>query len=166
MVDIDLRKLPKQQTRQASKFKRTIAFILDLFIIDIFIISTFQPLITSIMPNLTLETIKTIFENPDSAILADISTITFFIGILSLLYFSLTEYHAKQTLGMKIFRLKTESQNKDEQIPFWKCVVRNLYALPVFPLILLWIIEPIYLFITGTRLTEIITKTQTVEELS
>ncbi len=166
MVDIDLRKLPKQQTKQASKFRRILAFILDLFIIDIFIISSFEPLIRNIMPQLSFETIKKILENPDSTSLANLSTITLFIGVLSILYFALTEYHAKQTLGMKILRLKVESQNKDEEIAFWKCLVRNLYALPIFPLILLWIIEPIYFMITGIRLTEIITKTRTVEELN
>ena len=58
-------------------------------------------------------------------------------------------------------RLKVEG-NEGKMPKLWQCFVRNLVFLPIFPFIIFWFIDPLYLVLTKQRLSEQLTKTRTV----
>jgi len=161
MVDIDLRKLPKQTKRQAGRIRRILAFILDLFIIDFFIISPFETVITNtLVPGANLTTFQGLLDFTSTNI-AGITQLIITIGILILAYFSFTQYYTRQTLGMFLAGIELEA--KEGELKFWQCIVRNLFVIPIFPLVLLWIIDPLYLLIVKERFSDIIAKVQVIE---
>ena len=49
------------------------------------------------------------------------------------------------------------------ELTLWQCILRNIVVLPFFPFIILWVVEPIYLFTQGRRLLERLSKTRTVQ---
>ncbi|MEM4397999.1 MAG: RDD family protein, partial [Candidatus Woesearchaeota archaeon] len=57
-----------------------------------------------------------------------------------------------------------EISKKESSINIFQSILRNLFLIPLFPFYLLWIIDPIYLLITKTRLSEKYSKTLLIEE--
>lgn len=161
MVDIDLTKIKTEKPVKASKIKRILALIFDLLIIDFIIIGAFEGVFKKIMPDISYSSITKLLEYDvtQATQLANLLTV---ISVLMLAYFVFSQYKTGQTLGMLVFGLKIETLN-GEPLRFWQCFVRNLVIMPLFPFILLWIIDPIYFFVTGDRFSEIVSKTKTVQ---
>ena len=154
-MDFDFSK-GKLLKRDASIFKRLLAFILDLLIINIVIISPFQKVFLKLI-------------TPQSSILkmaeqlqgtSSLYSTMFFIVLLSLAYFTFFEFKLSQTPGMMLFKLKV-----DQELSFGKAVLRNLFIIPFFPFYIFWIIEPIHLLFKQRRFLEEMTNTRTIEEV-
>lgn len=156
--------LPKKRviTGNAMIWKRIVAFVIDLIIINVIILRPFRNIFASIVPSDSFSEVYNFFlEN--SATLDFLETVGIMITILILLYFVILEYKLKQTPGKMIMNLYVTAEKK---LKFWQCVVRSLFFIPIFPFILLWIIDPIYIFFSkdNQRLTERLSKTRVVEE--
>ncbi len=152
--------LPKARTvkKNAGFFKRLLALVLDLLILNFVIFSSFEKIFLKyIDTNLSTVELITYFQSAETSVLV---TTIFFMALLSLFYFTLFELKIGQTLGMMILKIRVEGE-----LSFWKCALRNIFVFPFFPFYILWIVDPIHLAIRGTRFTELITKTNTVEEI-
>jgi uncharacterized RDD family membrane protein YckC len=82
------------------------------------------------------------------------------------LYFVILENKLRQSIGKMIFNLYVEGQDKD--IKYWQLFARSMFLIPIFPFVLLWIIDPIVMLFTkeNQRLSEILSKTKVVERYS
>ena len=71
-----------------------------------------------------------------------------------------------QTIGKMLMKIYVVSDN--DNIKAWQLFTRNLVFIPIFPFVLLWVLDPLFMFFTKTnqRLTEILSKTKTVEKFS
>jgi hypothetical protein len=83
--------------------------------------------------------------------------------MFALAYFSYQEFKFGDTIGKRLLKLYVKSDTK--KLKYWQCLVRSLYFIPVFPLILLWIIDPVMTFFSdkNRRLSEIVSKTYTAQ---
>jgi len=148
----------------ASISRRIISFIIDMIIINFIIFnpfrSTFQKLIPS---NLGYSAAKDyIAQNPQ---LISLATFLFLIiGIMILFYFTCFEYFIQQTPGKIITGIYLVPENK--KITFWNYLLSNLTFIPVFPFVLLWVIDPIYMFTSpkSQRLMEKLNKILVVQK--
>ncbi|MGV8168850.1 MAG: RDD family protein [Candidatus Nanoarchaeia archaeon] len=134
----------------AGFFRRFAAFVLDLLLLNVIVFSAFSGILSKYF---TLESLSSFKEG----IPVELSLIIFLLGLLSFVYFTLLEYGAKKTPGMMIAGIKLEGNNS-----FWSCAARNLFIIPIFPLTLLWIIEPLHLIFRKKRLSEALTNTDTI----
>ena len=93
-------------------------------------------------------------------------SISIAISILSIAYFTILESNIGESIGKKLLHLKVIQLDKKPKT--WKYIMRSLLLIPIFPFMLLWFIDPIYLFFNtdGQRLTESISKTKVIEEVS
>ena len=71
-----------------------------------------------------------------------------------------------QSIGKMLMKIYVISDNK--VLKTWQLLVRNIVFIPIFPFVLLWILDPLFMFFTKTnqRLTEILGKTRVVEKYS
>ena len=86
------------------------------------------------------------------------------ISLFVILYFYKMEKNMSQTIGKRITGIYVVSDQKE--LKAWQVIVRSLVFLPVFPFILLWIIDPLFMFFnkSNQRLSEILSKTRVVEK--
>ncbi len=138
-------KLPKPQVYEmsASLMKRLLSLVVDLYIVFIVVVSPFS----SLFPK-------------EVKFSSGLVLLVFSISLLALCYFSFSELWAGQTIGMKLMGLHIVA---DTKFTLLKSILRNIFALPFFPFILLWVIEPLALLFGGKRIMERITGTRTVE---
>ena len=163
---VDLR-LPRQRkfVFNAPVWKRILSFLIDLAIVQIVIFSPLTSVIQSKLPTSSdyMENYNFILKNPDT--LTSLYPLLGAVFLMIFLYFVIFEYKTRQTPGKMVFKLYLFGQDKKEKISLWKIILRNIAVFPIFPFSLFWIIDPIYLIFTGKRLSDIISKTQIVEEL-
>ena len=161
-------KLPKARkiTRNASLIKRGVAFILDLTIINLIIAYPLKGYMKEIIPPLSslTETYEYFLTNQELSY--GLLSISLVISVLSIAYFTILESNIGQSIGKKLLHLKVISLDKKPKT--WKYILRSLLLIPTFPFMLLWFIDPIYIFFNtdGQRLTESISKTKVIEEIS
>ena len=151
----------KKEAVPASILKRIIAFILDILILNIIVIMPFSGLLRGMVPSGDFnEMYKIAAENMDSLML-----LFFFIGLLALLYFSLLEWKLGQSIGKMLVNVKVVAVDGSSPV-FWQCLGRSLFVFPFLPFILLWIIDPISIYLNPRkqRLSEFLTKTMVVDE--
>jgi uncharacterized RDD family membrane protein YckC len=138
----------------ASVLKRILTLIIDFFIIYFIIARPFNKIIISLLENIDTvnytQTIEILNSSPE--IVTNISVIIFFISIISLVYFSYMEWKFSQTFGQMIVGLYVISERKEKSI--WQYVLSNLFVFPFFPFIILWIVDPLYMFYNGKKFTE------------
>jgi uncharacterized RDD family membrane protein YckC len=149
----------------ASIWKRLFAFILDLLIIDVVAGFPFRRMLSNVLPQTGfIETYQFLVTNP--SLRTTLFLISLALSFIALLYFSVLEYYTGQTIGKILANITVESDTK--KLLFWQCIVRNLFLIPVFPLALLWIIDPIWLFYTKgqKRLSDVFAKTRVVEQIT
>ena len=149
---------------QASVLKRLIAFLIDLFIINLIILFPFKRIFRGIVPELESFSKTAEFLSNNSAYSTSITIIILTIAFLSILYFMIFEKKLQQTPGKMLFNLYVKSQTKD--LKYWQLFVRSMFLIPLFPFILLWLIDPIVMFFNkdSQRLSEILSKTKVVEK--
>ena len=147
---------------QASVLKRTGAFIVDLLIINIVILFPFRSIFEGVLPTANFSEALDFLRSPESSMILEVIMIA--VGILTMLYFMLLEKKIAQTPGKMLFGLFVRSQGKD--LKNWQLFVRNMFLIPIFPFVLLWLVDPIVLLFTkeNQRLSEILSRTKVVEQ--
>ena len=183
--------LPKERTfiGPALLWKRIVAFFIDVTIINLFILFPFRRLFQNIIPKdySFSEAYNLLSTSIDYT--KFISSVSFAMLILVILYFFMMEGKMQQTIGkmfMKIyvvdarekvadenartlaFMASSRSTSDNNQLKAWQLLTRNLVFIPIFPFVLLWILDPLFMFFTKTnqRLTEILSRTKVVEKYS
>ncbi|MCH8004571.1 MAG: RDD family protein [Nanoarchaeota archaeon] len=146
---------------QASILKRAAAFFIDLVIINMVILFPFRSIFDKIIPETDSfsKTLDFLSNNADST---SITVIILLISAISILYFVILEKKLNQSVGKMLFNLYVNSQTKD--LKYWQLFVRSIFLIPMFPFVLLWIIDPIVMFFTkeNQRLSEILSQTKVV----
>ncbi len=146
----------------ASLWKRLFAFILDFLLIDLICGYPFRRILESLVPKGSYaEVYQFLVANP--RLKGTLFMMSIALGFIAMLYFAILEYYTGQTIGKIIANLTVESETK--KLAFWQCLVGNLFLIPVFPLILLWIIDPLWLVYTKgkKRLSDVLARTKVVQ---
>jgi len=158
-------KLPGERKFEgpAPVWKRLAAFVIDLLILDFVVVLPFRGVFRKLVP---AESINSVYaylaSQPDiNAWLTYVSLIT---GIFFIAYFVILESRLNQSIGKIVMNIYVKST--DKKITFGQHLLRSLYLLPVFPFVLLWILDPLFMFFTSSnqRLSEILSKTKTVQQ--
>jgi uncharacterized RDD family membrane protein YckC len=127
--------------------RRILAFIIDLILINIFLTAPFQKIIRGLIPDATsYGAIQAAMESNPRVAMA-VFIIGAFSGIFTLLYFAILETKLGYTVGKLFMRIRVAALHKHE-LTFGKCVIRALFLIPIFPFILLWVVEPIYMLLS------------------
>ena len=158
--------LPKERVfiGPALLWRRIAAFFIDMVIINLVILFPFRSLFRNIIPKdySFLEAYKLLSSSTNYS--GFISSVSFVMSILIILYFLMLEKRMRQTIGKAFMRIYVVSDNNN--LKTWQLLTRNIVFIPIFPFVLLWIIDPLFMFFTKTnqRLTEILSKTKVVKE--
>ncbi|HLC98526.1 MAG TPA: RDD family protein [Candidatus Nanoarchaeia archaeon] len=162
MVRIKLPK-PRLFSVPASPMKRAFAFLIDLLILDLIVFFPFRTVISKIAPDVSFSSLNSLMSNPE--LTSFFVAIAFAMGILSILYFAMLEYRIQQTIGKMLFRISVKSERNTME--FWQCLVRSIFLLPLFPFIVLWVADVLYIFFNQQRqrLLEVVSKTRTMETI-
>ncbi len=141
----------------APLWRRIIAFLIDWFFIDVVVLMPFSGLLNRALPqDYSIATLSS------EAALLKLSTVLSLISIIIFLYFFTFEYKLSQTPGKILLRIYAKGAG--EKLTFWEALVRNLMFIPIFPLSLLIIIDPIFLIFRNYRLSEYFSRTRTLDE--
>ena len=155
--------IPKAKTitGPALVWKRFLAFVIDLLIFDLVVVTFFRKTFLNLIPK-GKNFMDTYSLLQSSDVVGTLTALLFVLGFLLLIYFTFQEYKFNDTIGKKILGIRIVSDLKS--IKWWQTLLRNLWCIPIFPLILLWVIDPLSIFFTqsGQRFSEIISKTRTV----
>lgn len=159
------------------QLKRCFAFIIDLVIVNLIFVQPLMFKVQKILPEnvveLSLTDLQTLLEN-NPAIMHQLNQLSMIAIGLILAYFILLEYFTHQTIGQYLLKLKviasshlliipTRDQKKHLKPTLLQIAARNLCLLPLFPFILLWIVEPIWLFWKKRTLLDHYTNTTIVD---
>ncbi|MGM5484249.1 MAG: RDD family protein [Nanobdellota archaeon] len=129
--------------------RRAIAFIIDFIIVDFVVLSAFQPIIRNTVGEGSIsELTETLRSSP--GLVNQLSTMMFIASLLIVLYFTILEWKFSQTPGQRLMSLRVMAEGPR----FWQYLLSNVFIFPFFPFILLWLIDPIYMVMTGRRLSE------------
>ena len=173
--------LPKERTfvGPAVAWKRVIAFMIDMMIINLVILFPFMGLFEGIISegHSFSDAYRILGSTSYSGFLASAS---FIMSILIIMYFYMMERKMSQTIGKMLMKVyvadardkaanessRSISGNKD--LKAWQLLARNMVFIPLFPFVLLWILDPLFMFFTKTsqRLSEILSRTRVVENYS
>lgn len=166
--------LPRQRTFQgpASIWKRVIAFLIDILFIDLVLLWPFESLFKRFMPEgyTGINSIRSMQEffltSPELTRLVTVATVA--MGMLIVLYFTLMEYRLGQTIGKMLMKIRVVSEKNSGKDPVkpWQALLRSIIWLPMFPFIVFWVIDPLYVFLNqnSQRLLEYASRTRTVED--
>ena len=158
--------LPKESTfiGPALLWKRIAAFFIDMAIINLVVLFPFRILFQNIIPKdySFSEAYKSLSSSTNYA--SFLTSASFIMSILIILYFLMLEIKMSQTIGKMLMKVYVVSDNKE--LKAWQLLARNLVFIPIFPFVLLWILDPLFMLFTKTnqRLSEILGKTRVVEK--
>lgn len=157
-------RLPKQKVVIIPPpiYKRVLAFLLDIILINIVLYAPFRPIITKLAPVTTFAE-YTEFLSSGGSSMETLSVITVIMAFIALLYFVIFEYTMSQTPGKIVFNMTIISTSKEKNI--FRYLLRSLFIIPIFPIFLLWFIEPFYMVFNpeNQRLLEKWSKTRVVQ---
>lgn len=160
--------LPKEKTfiGPALIWKRIVAFFIDIMIINLVILFPFRSLFQKMIPKEYSFSQAYRFLSSSANYTEYLSSISFVMSVLIIMYFFMLERKMNQTIGKMLMKIYVVSENKN--LKTWQLLTRNILFVPIFPFILLWILDPLFMFFTKTnqRLTEILSKTKVVEKYS
>lgn len=157
--------LPKERTfiGPALIWKRIAAFFIDIAILNLIVLFPFRALFQKIVPKdySFSEAYRLLGSSTDFT--GFLSSISFIMSILMIMYFFMLERKMSRTIGKSIMKIYVVSDT--EVLKSWQVFVRSLVFIPIFPFVLLWLLDPLFMFFTKTnqRLTEILSKTRVVE---
>jgi uncharacterized RDD family membrane protein YckC len=149
----------------ALVWKRLLAFIIDIMIINFVILFPFRRLFQKIVPSSL--GFKETFEAVNAPELNSVIVLmSIFSAILMVLYFVLLEGKLRQSIGKILTGIYVVGEAKELRL--WQLLVRNLFLVPFFPFILLWVVDPAFMLLTkdNKRLSEILSKTRVVERIA
>ena len=171
-------------------WKRIIAFFIDITLINFVILFPFRKLFQSLLPKDYSFSEAYRLLSTSASYTGYITKASFVMSLLIILYFLMMERKMGQTIGkmlMKIYVVdarekvayenasharvhlassRSTSDNNDSKT--WQLFARNLVFIPLFPFVLLWALDPLFMFFTKTnqRLSEILSRTKVVEKYS
>lgn len=148
---------------QAPILKRIFAFAIDFLFVQFVILFPFNRMFEKVIPaESSFSEAFSLLSNASNSSLLIIFAI--FTSIPTIAYFAILEKEFGQTIGKKLLKLYVESQQKE--LKYWQAVARSIFLIPIFPFVLLWIIDPIVMFFTkeNQRLSEILSRTKVVEK--
>ena len=156
--------LPKEVRFEgpAAMWKRISAFLVDVFVIDFVIGQPFGILIAKAVPGTDFGSQMKYFQNNPMIVIA-VSTIMLAYGFLAMMYFAILEYKLGGSAGKLLFGIRVKEDKNCRG--FFSYLVRNMFLLFIFPFMLLWVIDPVFMFINkdGRRLSEILSGTRTID---
>ena len=171
--------LPKESTfiGPALLWKRIAAFTIDMGIINLIILFPFRSLFQNIVPKDYSFSEAYNLLSSSANYTSFLTSASFIMSILIILYFLMLERKMSQTIGkmlMKVYvvdaseNASSRSTSDNKELKAWQLLARNLVFIPIFPFVLLWILDPLFMFFTRTnqRLTEILSKTKEVQKYS
>ncbi|HLG23299.1 MAG TPA: RDD family protein [Candidatus Nanoarchaeia archaeon] len=147
-------------------WKRIVAFLIDMMIINLVVLFPFKAIFSGMVPkgqsfSETLELLSksTQFTN-------HLAIVAFIIALFVIMYFYRMEKKMSQTIGKKVLGIYVVSDTGE--LKMWQAIVRSLVFLPAFPFILLWLIDPLFMFFnkSNQRLSEVLSKTRVVERFN
>ena len=148
----------------ASVLKRIIAFAIDILIINWIILFPFKRIFDGIIPETESfsKTVELLSKNAEYSTF--VTVIMILAAVLTILYFMILEKQLGQSVGKMLFNLHVKSQTKD--LNYWQLFVRSMFFIPVFPFVLLWVIDTVVMLFKkeNQRLSEILSKTKVVEQ--
>ena len=156
-------RLPKEKTftGPALLWKRIAAFLIDIVVLNFTVLLPFQSLMESLMPQ--QNSFSEIYNFLKSNYAASITAVSITASVLVILYFVVLERKMSQSIGKKLMNIYVAAD--DNKLTTWRLFVRNIVFIPVFPFILLWIIDPLFMFFSKSnqRLSEILSKTKVMQ---
>ncbi|MBI2660343.1 RDD family protein [Candidatus Woesearchaeota archaeon] len=171
--------LPKERTfvGPALVWKRVIAFMVDMLIINIVVLFPFRGLFEDILPKDYSFSEAYRFLSSSANYAGFLTSVSLVMSILVIMYFYLMERKMSQTIGkmlMKIYvadaseNASSRSTGDNKDLKPWQLLARNIVFIPLFPFVLLWVLDPLFMFFTKTnqRLSEVLSKTKVVERYS
>ncbi len=183
--------LPKQTNflAPAMLYKRLLAFIVDIVLLFSIILAPFGKAITTIIPNIdnmSYSALNALMMN-NNYYSYKISLLVFLASLITLSYFVLMDNKFGQTVGKMIFNIyviKTpsvkemvEAKKSGKQVKqytvngkmdFKTAIIRNISVVPMFPFVILMLVDPITIFTdkNNRRFLEKLSGTMTVEMMS
>lgn len=156
-------KTGKAIVAEASILKRALAFAIDILFVEFVILFPFSNALEEILPA------ESSFYEAFSALSSGsydsmLRIVAIFTAIPTIAYFAILEKKLGQTIGKRLLKLYVVSQTKE--LKYWQALVRSIFLMPVFPFVLLWIIDPLVMFFSKERqrLSEILSRTKVVEK--
>ena len=122
--------------QSAPVWKRLVAFLLDMLILEFFVFSHFEALVTKLSLGNTFSPL----------VLSQFTVLVFVMSMFVLLYFVVLECWLGQTLGYMALSIRLVGD-----LSFWRVLVSNLSFLPVFPFVLLWLLDPLMILFSSTH---------------
>jgi len=138
----------------SSTWKRLVAFVIDFMIIDFVLLYPFNNIAEKISGYSGASIIT--FQS-------SLVYIALAVSVIFILYFAIFEYALGQTIGKMLMRIISLGSS-GKKMSFLQALGRNLFILPVIPFVFLWIIDPIFIILRRISLSEMLTKTVTIEE--
>ncbi|MBR9700807.1 RDD family protein [Candidatus Woesearchaeota archaeon] len=139
--------------RDATFLRRAGAFILDLLLIDLIITAPYTPLFMTAVSRMESQGFFSMTYTSAEVAAMAILFLTVYV------YFVVFEFLLDQTPGMIILSTKVQSDGK-----LWRILLRNMFLFPVFPIIVLWIVEPVSILLTRRSMLEQATHTRTLHK--
>ena len=164
MKKLDLPK-ERQFIGPALVWKRIAAFLIDMMILNLVVLFPFRRLFQGMLPKeYSFSEAYKSFAGTMSA--SYISWISFAMSVLAILYFFMLERKMSQTIGKRLMRIYVAGDAG--KLKAWQLLARNIVFMPIFPFILLWILDPLFMVFSKTnqRLSEILSKTRVVGKYS
>lgn len=150
----------KLKENNAPLWKRILAYLIDTFIIYFVVLYPFRPYYDKLNNLITTENLlNTELINQIMIIAPKFFLVSLIVALLTILYWVLLEYYAKQSIGKMLFKIKVVS--KKGTLKFWQCFVRNISKCSSLVLI----IDFIFVFFNkdNQRLFERISNTKVIE---
>ncbi len=150
--------MPRNEKKeQVSKWKRLLAFIVDIVIIQFFVNLSFSNVLKDDLGN--DKSLSDLFNYGINNLEPKLLMVSIITAILTLIYFTLMEFKLKQTLGKMLFKIKISSDNK--KLEFWQVFIRNIPKAALFVNYTLWIfiIDIVYYIFTKKRLFDKLAQT-------
>ena len=161
-MDLFGSKTGKAIVAEASILKRALAFAIDILFVEFVVLFPFSSVFEGIVPDESsaYEAFKTLSSGSYGSLLR---LVALFTTIPTIAYFAILEKKTGQTIGKRMLSLHVISQSKE--MKYWQAFARSMFLIPIFPFVLLWIIDPIVMFFSKERqrLSEILSKTKVVE---
>lgn len=150
----------------ALLWKRIAAFLIDMAILNIVVLFPFRSLFRGIIPKdySFPEAYRLLGSSTDYA--GFLTSVSFIMSVLVILYFFMMERKMSQTIGKRLMNIYVAGSNRD--LKSWQALARSIVFIPIFPFVLLWILDPLFMVFTKSnqRLSEILSRTKVVERYS
>jgi len=164
----------------AGIIDRLLAFLIDVILLRFTLFLPFEGMLSSIYEKMGIPANSSSFNttynyfisHPEVGNSASLLLLGF--AGLVLLYFALMEFALGQTVGKMVLKIAVVSDlglkkkgKKVSKPTFPQCLLRNIGFIPLFPLMLLWAIDPLFIIFRKDRrrLTELMTATRTMKYL-